>query len=84
MESVENTLLLLNDYLRSSLRVLKGHLSHELKAALHDNSRLPDKKTARLAADAVDLLNETALLLEPGPLVLADHFLGKHWRSAQD
>ncbi|MCJ1380193.1 hypothetical protein MMC17_003296 [Xylographa soralifera] len=73
---MENTLTHLIDSLQSSLKLLKGKSNEELVAALHDHNKLPDKHVASLAREAVDLLHETEQLLEPGPLVLADHFLG--------
>ena len=51
-------------------------VAKELQAALHDPKQLPDKKMAGLASEAVDLLGELDLLLEPGHMILADHFLG--------
>ena len=74
---MENTLIHLIDSLRSSLKLLKGRTNDELRAALHDHDKLPDKYVASLAREAINLLHETEQLLEPGPLVLADHFLGK-------
>jgi hypothetical protein len=47
-----------------------------LYAALHDTDVLPDKNLAGLASEALDRLSELRLLLEPAPLLLADHFLG--------
>ena len=79
MTKVEQSLVLLIDSLHVSLQALKGDLHEELTAALHDDSLLPNKRLANLAANAIDLLHETEQLLEPGPLVLADHFLGMFW-----
>lgn len=73
---MEYTLTHLIDSLQSALKVLKGDANAQLLAQLHDHDRLPSKKIAGLASQAVDLLHETEQLLEPGPLVLADHFLG--------
>jgi gliotoxin/aspirochlorine biosynthesis O-methyltransferase len=73
---MENTLIHLVASLQSTLGVLKGRSKGELVATLHKHDKLPDKKMAGLASQAVDLLHETEQLLEPGPLVLADHFLG--------
>ncbi|MCJ1352286.1 MAG: hypothetical protein MMC33_002270 [Icmadophila ericetorum] len=73
---MENTLTHLIDSLRSSLKLLKGKSHSELLATLHDHDKLPDKHVANLAHEAINLLHETEQLLEPGPLVLADHFLG--------
>lgn len=74
---MEETLTLLNASLKATLYILKGSANAELLAALHDHDKLPDKKMAGLAYQAVDLLHEIEQLLEPGPLVLADHFFGK-------
>ena len=73
---MENTLIHLIDALRSSLKVLKGEAKGQVIAQLHDHDKLPDKKLANLASEAIDLLHETEQLLEPGSLTLADHFLG--------
>ncbi|KAI1435781.1 S-adenosyl-L-methionine-dependent methyltransferase [Xylaria sp. CBS 124048] len=62
--------------LKSTSQRLSGDLNQSLNAALHDDSKLPDRKASLLAAEALDLLSEIRLLLEPGHLVLADHFLG--------
>lgn len=51
-------------------------VSKELQDVLHDPQRLPDKEIARLASEAVDLLGELDILLEPAHIILADHFLG--------
>lgn len=76
---MEETLTRLIDSLESALGVLKGdkNVYAQLQASLHDYSQLPDKHLASLAGKAVDRLHEVERLLEPGPLVLADHFLGK-------
>ncbi|KAF2729065.1 O-methyltransferase glim-like protein, partial [Polyplosphaeria fusca] len=37
---------------------------------------LPDKKIFGLASEALDILSEIQLSLEPAPQILADHFLG--------
>ena len=73
---MEYTLVHLIDSLQSTLKVLKGDANTQLKSALHNHERLPDKQMANLASRAIDLLHETEQLLEPGPSVLADHFLG--------
>jgi len=48
----------------------------QLKEALHNHERLPDRELAKLAAQATDKLHEIGLLLEPDILILADHFFG--------
>ncbi len=73
---MDSTLTNLIDALHSTLNILKGDAHAQLQAALHDHDKLPNRKLADLAAQAVDLLHETEQLLEPGSLVLADHFLG--------
>ncbi|KAL8991438.1 MAG: hypothetical protein Q9177_000150 [Variospora cf. flavescens] len=51
-------------------------VSKELQAVLHDPRQLPERRIADLATEAVDLLGELDILLEPGHIILADHFLG--------
>jgi hypothetical protein len=48
----------------------------ELQETLHDDKHLPDEAIAGLASEVVDLLSMIEHLLQPGHLVLADHFLG--------
>jgi len=74
--------------MEKSLEDLVGHLQASTKhfeqddiksqliSALHDHQKLPDKKATGLANQAIDLLYRLQQLLEPGHLVLADHFLG--------
>ena len=81
---MENTLTHVIGTLESALEFLKGNGRSELIAELHDYSRLPDKRLYQLANKAVDLLHETEQLLEPGPLVLADHFLGIAFAYTED
>ena len=73
---MDYTLTHLIDSLQSTLKILKGDANAQLLAELHDHDKLPSRKLAGLASQAVDLLHETKRLLEPGSLVLADHFLG--------
>lgn len=49
-----------------------------LMEELHDTSemRLPSQEASSLASQTIDVLHETIQLLQPGHLVLADHFLG--------
>lgn len=88
-KSTEYLVLLEKPYImEKSLEGLIGHLQasigyfeqeaikSQLISALHDHQKLPDKKTAGLASQAIDLLYRLQQLLEPGHLVLADHFLG--------
>ncbi|KAF2471774.1 S-adenosyl-L-methionine-dependent methyltransferase [Lindgomyces ingoldianus] len=64
----------------ASLRTVSKQLQTDakplLQESLHDTDKLPDFRTSALASEAVDLLSELRLLLEPGHAVLADHFLG--------
>lgn len=71
------TLQNLTSNLRATLSLIQGPLKSALDLALHDHNRLPDSNVLRLAAEAVDLLHETQKRLDPGPLILADHFLGE-------
>lgn len=64
--------------LKSALEPLTGHIAPLLLAALHDTEILPNKNVSEKASEALDLLSEIRLLLEPGHLVLADHFLGTY------
>ncbi|KAH8160893.1 hypothetical protein CIB48_g7358 [Xylaria polymorpha] len=73
MDSVLQHLI---DSLKSASHRLRGDLNQSLNATLHDDTKLPDRKTSLLAAQALDLLSELRLLLEPGHLILADHFMG--------
>ncbi|KAI1824922.1 S-adenosyl-L-methionine-dependent methyltransferase [Xylaria intraflava] len=73
---MESVLQQLVDSLRSASHKLGGDLNQSLNAALHDDTKLPDRKASLLASEALDLLSELRLLLEPGHLILADHFMG--------
>ncbi len=75
--TMDYTLTHLIDSLQSTLKILKDEANAQLLADLHDHNKLPRKKLVGLASQAIDLLNETEQLLEPGSLVLADHFLGR-------
>lgn len=79
MDSVLQHLI---DSLKSASHRLRGDLNQSLNATLHDDTKLPDRKTSLLAAQALDLLSELRLLLEPGHLILADHFMGMQLSSA--
>ena len=67
----------LQDLIRS-LRATSQHLKadNDFHSLLHDTENLPNGAVYQLANEAVELLSEVRLLLEPGHLVLADHFLG--------
>ncbi|PSN67010.1 S-adenosyl-L-methionine-dependent methyltransferase [Corynespora cassiicola Philippines] len=69
----------LNTQLEDVLRTLKSEpVNSELQKGLHDHSEgaLPDPELSKLASRSIDLLHEIEQMLEPGHLVLADHFLG--------
>ncbi|KAI1105364.1 putative O-methyltransferase [Jackrogersella minutella] len=67
----------LNETLRSVISVFESdEVSSYLQQELHDGNRLPEKKLTKLAAETVDLVAKIEQILEPGHLVLADHFLG--------
>lgn len=73
---MESTLNDLNSALKRTLGQLNGDNKVSLSADLHNTDQFPDKKVSLLANEALDLLSEIRLLLEPGHLILADHFLG--------
>lgn len=75
---MEAVLQSLNRQLGSLRDQLKGELQEELQAILHnhDKGALPESRIASVAAQSIDLLHEVEQMLEPGHLVLADHFLG--------
>lgn len=73
---MNQTLVNLIDSLKATLKILKFELADELQETLHSDIKLPGKRMATLACTAIDLLHETEQILEPGSLVLADHFLG--------
>ncbi|KAF2446660.1 O-methyltransferase glim [Karstenula rhodostoma CBS 690.94] len=68
---------MLQDLIRS-LRATSQHLKadNDIYSLLHDTEKLPNVAVHQLANEALDLLSDVRLLLEPGHLVLADHFLG--------
>ncbi|RYP04561.1 hypothetical protein DL764_004369 [Monosporascus ibericus] len=74
---MDKTLQGLIDTLKSTLLDLRSDADGgSLQAALHDTEKLPDQKLYLLASEALDLLSEVRLVLEPSQLVLADHFFG--------
>lgn len=75
---MEATLHLLNAHLEAVRDQLKGDLQEELQKSLHDHTEgaLPYTSHASLSSQSIDMLHEIEQLLEPGQLVLADHFLG--------
>lgn len=76
---MEDTLITLNQHLGKALEVLKSEdVKQELHKSLHnhDEGVLPSASATALANKIIDRLHEIEQLLEPGHLVLADHFLG--------
>jgi hypothetical protein len=76
---MEETLTSLNLYLEKTLNILNSELvKAELHGALHnhDEGVLPSASAISLANKTTDLFHAIDHLLEPGHLVLADHFLG--------
>ena len=75
--TLENILSNLINHLQITIRDLNDDVvAKELGATLHDPQQLPHKEISSLAANAVDLLGDIDILLEPGHTILADHFLG--------
>ncbi|KAF2014420.1 putative O-methyltransferase [Aaosphaeria arxii CBS 175.79] len=60
--------------LKSALQGLRSDIT--LQKALHNENALPDKALSGLSSEALDLLSEARLELEPSQMVLADHFMG--------
>lgn len=71
---MENVLKDLIRSLRATLQRLKAE--DGIQSLLHDTKQLPNVAVHQLANEALDLISDVRLLLEPGHLVLADHFLG--------
>lgn len=53
-----------------------GEKEHILQRSLHNTDSLPDKNLLALVDSSLNLLSEVRYLLEPGHLILADHYLG--------
>jgi hypothetical protein len=70
----ENAVINLIASLKTTLEELRSDKT--LHDTLHNPDSLPDKKIYTLASEALDLLSEVRLELEPSQLILADHFLG--------
>ncbi|PVH97233.1 S-adenosyl-L-methionine-dependent methyltransferase [Periconia macrospinosa] len=60
----------------SELTSLNTRLEHVLGTLKSEAGALPDPELRRLANQSIDLLHQIEQMLEPGYLVLADHFLG--------
>ncbi|KAI0508612.1 putative O-methyltransferase [Xylaria bambusicola] len=73
---MESTLQQLIESLKAASRDLSGNQHEQLQTKLHNTDKLPDRNVFLLASEALNLLSEVRLLLEPGPLILADHFMG--------
>lgn len=68
--------------LTTSLNALKGEPTwSEMRQALHDDKKLPEKGIFTQSSEAINLLHQIGQLLEPAHLVLADHFLGTQHTS---
>lgn len=68
-----------NRHLEATIQQLSDKKLHSgLQNALHyhDESKLPVTSTADLANRSIDLLHQLETLLEPGHLILANHFPG--------
>jgi len=77
---MEETLTYLNGYLQAVLQRLNGdEVRDQLQAALHNHEEgvLPSPRMTEITTKTIDLLHNIEQILEPGHLVLADHFLGK-------
>ncbi|KAF1998237.1 S-adenosyl-L-methionine-dependent methyltransferase, partial [Amniculicola lignicola CBS 123094] len=62
--------------LQTTTHHLKTTAAPILKSTLHDPDSLPNPEIWDLTLTALDALSNLRLLLEPGHLILADHFLG--------
>ena len=80
---MEETLLLLNAHLDTTLKLLQTPKISDNLRDLHNQEpgRLPSATGTALANRSIDLLHQVGQLLEPGHLVLADHFLGESYKS---
>ena len=76
---MSTVLTALNAYLTHVLADLNSPSTRsEICSKLHNHNKgaLPDRELSQLADRSIDLLHEIEQKLEPGHLVLADHFLG--------
>lgn len=76
---MEGVLQVLNEHLRGAQELLQGPLKNEVQQRLHNHDLgvLQDKELEKMASESIDLLHSIEQILEPGHLVLADHFLGE-------
>lgn len=75
VSSLSRILFDLNKSLQVNLKNIKS-LGNKLDETLHHEVQLPDLEVLGKAAEAVDLLHQIQVLLDPKGLILADHFLG--------
>jgi hypothetical protein len=71
----------------SSLKTCRQQLkapdtATDIKLALHSESNLPNTHVIALVSEALNVLRDIQLSLEPAQSVLADHFLGRLLMSA--
>lgn len=66
----------LHDLRKIHARLTHPHIQKQLETGLHNTEDLPNKAISTLSSQIVDVLYATDRLLQPGNLVLADHFLG--------
>ncbi|KAF3483159.1 uncharacterized protein GIQ15_02483 [Arthroderma uncinatum] len=74
--TLQSTLETLISQVEATRNALLENGQKVLLQALHTDKDLPDPALEILAGKAINVLHETQQLLEPGHLVLADHFLG--------
>jgi gliotoxin/aspirochlorine biosynthesis O-methyltransferase len=60
------------------LKIALESLRHDetFQKSSHDDNALPDKTFSTLSTEALNLLSDVRLQLEPSQMVLADHFMG--------
>ena len=75
--ALQTSLEALNRQVEEALTTLRSNSQKALLQTLHTDQELPDPALEALAGKTINLLHETQQLLEPGHLVLADHFLGR-------
>lgn len=76
----------LHDLRKIHARLTLPHIKHQLNASLHDTESLPIKEVSDLRNQILDVLHASDRLLQPGNLVLADHFLGTclKWKTTSN
>ncbi|GMG45933.1 unnamed protein product [Aspergillus oryzae var. brunneus] len=73
--ALQTSLEALNRQVEATRNILRSNSQKALLQTLHTDQELPDPALEALAGKTINLLHETQQLLEPGHLVLADHFL---------